>query len=188
MNEYRRKLDSLLTEYQLVNRAVKVEKTALLLAKSRVEDVIYAQQLVQAVAEEVQNQAHRQISSVVSRCLATVFGDEAYQFRIRFSQKRGKTEAELVFVRDGKEIDDPLDATGGGVIDVCAFALRLACLVLARPRRRRLLVLDEPFRFVSRDFIPAVRQLLEMLTKEMSLQIVMVTHNQNLVCGNVVEL
>ena len=185
--ENRRRLNSLLAEHALATRQVKVEKEALQEAKAKVEDATRAQQLVQTVAEEVQNQAHRQIASVVTRCLQNVFGDEAYQFRVRFVQKRGKTEAELVFARDGKEID-PMDAAGGGVIDVCAFALRLACLVLARPKRRRLLVLDEPFRFVSREFIPAVRQLLESLAKEMELQIIAVTHNQGLCCGKVVEL
>ena len=147
-----------------------------------------AQKILQAAAEAVQQQAHRRLASVVTRCLKAVFGEEdAYEFRIRFEQKRGKTEAQLLFARDGMEVD-PVDAAGGGVIDVAAFALRTACLLLTVPPKRRLLVLDEPFKMLSRTYRARVRQLLITLAEEMSLQIIMVTHSEELIAGKVVEL
>ena len=70
---------------------------------------------------------------------------------INFLQKRGKTEAELVFVRDGKELS-PTDGAGLGACDVAAFSLRAAAICLSRPGRRRLLVLDEPFKHLSEEY------------------------------------
>ena len=145
-----------------------------------------AQQIVQAVAETIQEEAHDRIAGVVSRSLATVF-DEPYEFRIRFERARGRTEARLVFVREGQEIN-PIDASGGGVVDVAAFALRLSCLMLSRPARRRVVILDEPFKFVSADRRYAVRAMLEGLAASLAVQFVMITHIEELRCGKVIEI
>jgi len=146
-----------------------------------------AQQIIQVVAETVQEEAHDRISGVVSRCLATVFGEDAYEFKIRFERARGRTEARLVFVRDGMEVN-PVDASGGGVVDVAAFALRLGCLMLSRPARRRVVVLDEPFRFVSQEYREAVRSMLEGLSVDLGVQFVMVTHIEELATGHIVRI
>lgn len=187
LTAYRKALDRSLAELDHAKRKVVEERAALKSAKQSAEDLASAQAIVQEVAETVQSHAHRRIASVVTRCLETVFGEDAYEFRIDFEKKRGKTEARLLFCRDGLEID-PLTAAGGGVVDVAAFALRLVCLVLSKPPKRRLLVLDEPFRFLSRDHTPAVRQLLLSLAEEMKVQIILVTHNAALRAGKVVEI
>lgn len=150
-------------------------------------DYIQAQEIIQSIAQEIQQQAHDQIASVVSECLSYVF-DEPYTFKIYFEKKRGRTEAQLVLLRDGVELRDPMDSTGGGVIDVAAFALRLSCLLLTKPHRRRLLVLDEPFRFLSVEYRGKVKGLLETLSKTHDVQIIMVTHSAELVVGDVIRV
>ncbi len=187
VTNHRQKLDRLLAKHSLAKQQVLAEKKVFREAESRVTNVEDAQKLVQSVAETIQESAHRQISSVVTRCLEAVFGEEAYQFKICFEKKRGKTDARLVFVRDGQEVD-PNDSVGGGVLDLAAFSLRLACVMLGMPKRRRLLCLDEPMKFVSKEYHPAVREMLETLADELGLQMIMVTHAAGLACGKVVEL
>lgn len=145
-----------------------------------------AQELLQLVSKAVQEQAHRQIAEVVSSCLRTVF-DDPYEFAIKFEQKRGKTEASLRFVRRGLDVD-PLTASGGGMIDVAAFALRVSCLMLHRPALSRVVVIDEGFKFVSAKYRDNVRLMLEGLAKDLGLQIVQVTHIKELETGKVIEL
>jgi len=140
----------------------------------------------QAIAETVQEAAHARIAAVVTRCLAAVF-DEPYEFAIMFERMRGRTEARLCLMRNGQE-HSAMDACGGGVVDVAAFALRISCLMLAKPPRRRLVVLDEPFKFVSRDRRERVRAMLEALASELDVQFVMVTHIEELCCGEVIEI
>jgi len=142
--------------------------------------------VIRTAAVKVQQTVHDQIASVVTRCLAAVFEADAPEFRIVFEKKRGKTQARLVFVQDGKEID-PQDGDAGGLLDVAAFALRLAALRLAVPRPRQLLVLDEPFRMLSKDYSERAAALLLALSKELGIQIVMVTHNENFKVGTVYQ-
>jgi DNA repair ATPase RecN len=137
-----------------------------------------AQEIAQHVALATQEELKVRLSDLVSSALQAVF-ETPYQFEIEFEHKRGGTEARLMFVRDGLEID-PLTEAGGGVVDVASFALRLACILLSRPAVGRTVFLDEPFKFLSRDMQPRAGELLEELSKKLSIQFVLVTHETDL--------
>lgn len=173
-------------KHQQAVAAVRSERENLKCSRDKLTHSLQSQELLQSVVQTVQQNVHKRIADVVTRCLETVF-DEPYAFKIHFERKRGKTEARLVFERDGHEVD-PKSAAGGGVLDVAAFALRLACLMLSRPRRRKLLVLDESFKMVSSEYLPRVRELLLSLAKDLGVQIVLVTHQRGLDIGKVIEL
>ena len=181
------KLTRLYNDLQLARRQRKQERSELARLRERSTDLEEAQRLLQGIAKDVQERSHEAVAALVTRCLKTVFGEDGYEFRVNFEQRRGRTEADLVFHRDGKDID-PATASGGGCTDVAAFALRLACLLLSRPAKRKLLVLDEPMRMLSRNYNETVRELIETLAAELDLQVIMVTHCPELACGKVVEL
>ena len=175
MNDYRSKVNKLLAEYEHAKRQVADEKRSLTDARQLEADLGDSQKLVQAVAELVQNEAHQQVASIVTRCLKAVFNDDAYDFNIAFEQKRSKTEAKLSFGRNGMDFD-PCSSTGGGAVDIAAFGLRLVSLLLNKPVKRRLLVLDEPMKHLRGSEPQAnVGDMLEALSREMSVQIVMVS-------------
>jgi len=154
--------------------------------KKRLEHSQQAQEVLQLLAQAVQQKAHERIAHVVSSCLSAVF-DDPYQFHIEFERKRGRTEASLRFRRRGLEVD-PLTASGGGVVAVAAFALRIACLVMHRPRLSRVLIMDEPLASVSAGYRESVREMLEQISQEMKVQIVLVTHSEDLATGKIIEL
>jgi len=174
------------TRLDLLKQTVEREEAGVAIAEETLERSREAQDILQQLAQAVQQQAHRKISDVVSSCLSAVF-DEPYEFAILFELKRGRTEAVIRFRRNFLDVD-PLTSCGGGQVDVAAFALRAACLTLHRPKLRRLLVLDEPFRFVSAEFQPNVRTMLEELSKDLGIQIIMVTHNEAYETGKVIRL
>ena len=147
---------------------------------------IEAQRVAQEVAAQVQRIAHDKIAKIVSKCLAVVFEDP-YEFTIDFEQKRGKTEAVLSFWRKGHRVD-PTGAAGGGVKDVAAFALRLACLMFETPPKNRLLIMDEPFKALSHGYPAKAAMMLEALSHEMGVQFVLVTHIDELKTGNIIEV
>lgn len=184
--QLRERLNEKLTDYRQARAAFVAEQNELAAAEDASTDSEEAQKTLQLVAQTVQQQAHDRIAGVVTRCLAAVFEDP-YEFKVLFEQKRGKTEARLVFVRDGKELD-PMTASGGGVVDVAAFALRLSCLMLSRPPVRKVLVMDEPMKFVSERYRERVRQMLEGLSHDLGVQMIFVTHMDALRTGHVVEI
>lgn len=191
LDNWRSNLNLHLADFQHINSQVTEETVLLSKAKVHYNNSLKAQQLVQEVAEKVQAQAHKQIASVVSRCLKTVFEETAYEFQIIFEKKRGKTEAKLVFVRDGKVLEDPLHQCGGGQVDIAAFGLRLACLMLSLPKKRRLVVLDEPFRHVKppEHYGPKICSLIEELSEELGIQFIIIPSiEQHYLMRKVVEI
>lgn len=185
---WKKKIDWALLERRALKKMVAEEQTKLEEVGVKLSNVVKAQEILQLVAETVQTKVHGQIAGVVSRCLTTIF-DEPYQFEIRFEKKRGKTEAKMVFIRGGLEIEKPTKEIGGGVIDVAAFALRLAALLLSRPRKRKVLILDEPFRFLhSPIYLERLVALLESLSAEFEVQFIIVTTIEELQIGKVIHL
>jgi predicted ATPase len=140
------------------------------------------------IAQAMQQKAHTRIARVVSRCLTLVF-EEPYEFRIEFETKRNKTEARMAFVRGGVVLEDPKEVVGGGVLDVAAFGLRLAALMFSLPQRRRVIIMDEPFKHISATRRgERVAAMLEALANEFSMQFIMVTHMPELRAGIVYEV
>ncbi|MDD3064300.1 MAG: hypothetical protein PHX50_16005 [Massilibacteroides sp.] len=182
------KLDDKRIAYRLAKSNFEQEKQTLEQAKGKLRSAEEARDLVQEVAQKLQQAVHNQIAGIVSLGLKTVFS-EPYTFKINFEKKRGRTEAQLIFERDGMELD-PISAAGGGVIDVAAFTLRVACLSLSKPALRPILILDEPFKNVSKTkgYLDQIPLLLEKLAEEMGLQIIMVTHIEELKVGKVIDL
>lgn len=142
--------------------------------------LIDAQAFLQDVAQKTQSKLKLQIEDIVNLALETCFPNE-YEFRIDFNVSRGKTEAELIFLSKltGNKID-PMNASGGGVVDLTSFALRIACYTL-QYNTNNVIVLDEPFRFISRDLQDKAGQILKSLSQKLGLQIIMVTHIPELV-------
>lgn len=139
-----------------------------------------SQTFLQTVAQETQELLRFQIEDVVNLALETCFPGE-YSFKIDFRISRGKTEANPVFVdkKTGREID-PMNASGGGVVDLATFALRVACYALERGANN-VMILDEPFRFLSRDLQSRAGEILRTLSEKMDMQVIMVTHISDMI-------
>jgi DNA repair exonuclease SbcCD ATPase subunit len=114
--------------------------------------------------------------------------DRSYDFEIRFNRKRGKSNAELIILKDGQALMNPLHESGFGVLDVASFALRVASLVLSKRKLRKLLVLDEPFKHVNRRHYGSLKTLIETLATELEIQFIIVTHISSLELGKVVYI
>ena len=73
-----------------------------------------------------------------------------------------------------------MDASGGGAVDVAAFALRVASWSMQHPRSRATIILDEPMRFLSTDLQPKASEMLKQLSEKLGLQFIIITHEEEL--------
>jgi len=143
----------------------------------RIED---AQMILQQIARETQENIKFHIETIVSLAIATIFGDE-YSFKMDFVERRNKTECDLYLTDSTNTRIDPVDACGGGVVDVISFALRPALLNIKLGRKSFVLVLDESFKHLSADLSALASNLLKEISKKTGLQIILVTHNEQLI-------
>ena len=147
-----------------------IEKEA---AESYYANALAARTIVQNVAEATQNKLEYHISSLVTAALRAVFPDP-YSFELRFVQRRNKTEADLVFIKNGNETDDLLNTAGGGAVDVASFALRVALWSITKSRP--VLIMDEAFKFLSVDLQGKASEMLKEISDKLGLQIILVSH------------
>jgi DNA repair exonuclease SbcCD ATPase subunit len=183
----RKRVDALLADRRASIKHFKIEKKELKTLTASLTNQKDAQIIVQNIAQLIQQKAHERIEGVVSKCLEAVFGN-AYGFKIRFERKRGRTEANLILLKDGHEIEDGLNADSGGVVEVAAFALRLACIVLAKPALKRIVIMDEPFRNLDAGNRENMRVLLEELSEDFKVQFILVTHEEAFHAGKVIKI
>jgi DNA repair exonuclease SbcCD ATPase subunit len=132
-----------------------------------------ALEVIKIVGQKTQEQLSYNISEITSLAMESVM-ENPYELDIDFILKRGRTECDISFTRDDNKFK-PTD-TGGGAIDVAAFALRIASWSMATPRTRNTLILDEPFKLLKGE--EANKRALEMVrqvSKKLGIQIIMVS-------------
>jgi len=142
----------------------------------RLENLQVARSLIQKAAQLTQERLSVHISDLVSLALRSVF-EEPYEFQATFENRRNTIECDLNFVKDGNEYK-PLDSCGYGAADVASFALRIAYWSLGETRP--VLIWDEPFRQLSKKKQPMAAEMVKRLSKELGLQIIIITHSEEL--------
>lgn len=134
-----------------------------------------AQLIIQTVAQQTQEQLKYHISELVTLALASVF-ENPYEFEPEFVQRRGRTECDMWFIRNGARID-PMTASGGGAVDVAAFALQVALWSMGIPKTRNVLIQDEPLKWLKGGDLPEKgARMIKEISSHVNLQIIMVSH------------
>ena len=158
---------------------LKAAKTKLIELKRDLHRHEQAREIVREVGLATQKQLQYHISDITSLALEAVFPDP-YALVAEFVERRNKTECDLYFQRDADFVD-PLSASGGGAVDVAAFALRVASWAMQNPKSNNVLLLDEPFRYLSVNLLSKASAMLQQISQKLGLQIIMVTHSPELV-------
>ena len=147
-------------------------------AEKLLENLLKARIIVQTVAEQTQKKLEFHISNLVSMALSSVFPDP-YVFELRYTQRRNKIEADLIFSKNGKETDDILNTGGGGVADIASLALRISLWSIKKTHP--VLILDESTKFLhSPIYQEKASELLKEVCDKMGLQIIMISDQPNI--------
>jgi len=168
LEQWKGRQDQIEQEIQNIEKELKLKRRLF----SRYER---AMEIVKQVGLETQKQLEYHLAEQVSLAMAAVF-DDPYELKVNFQEKRGKTEAELLFVRRELEMK-PIGSVGGGAIDVASLALRLAYWTMRQSKRTRpVLLLDEPFaRLKGEEANRRALVLLQEISQQLGIQIIMIS-------------
>ncbi|MCM1564898.1 MAG: hypothetical protein NC238_02880 [Dehalobacter sp.] len=138
------------------------------------------QLLLSRSSEYAREQLKQKIEETVTAALRSVFEDPGISFSIELGQSGGNPTANWQVISSYKDYEvaaNPEDARGGGVTDVVSLALRLSLLELARPKHDGPVILDEPGKMISREYLPNVAAFLSKYGEKTGRQIIMITHH-----------
>ncbi len=177
LQQYKNKIQQYKGKKEFLEKEFERRKTNIDKLQTRSLAIEKAQVFIQNVAKDTQEKIRFHIEDIVQLAIDTCFPNE-YEFKMEFGIKRGKTEAELIFVQNENKID-PMDASGGGVVDITSFALRIAAWSLSKTDN--IMILDEPFKHLSNDLQSRAGEILKRLSNKLKLQIIMSTHIENII-------
>lgn len=136
--------------------------------------------LLVQTADASREAGRKRMEKVVTRALQHVFGPD-FRFEIELTDVGGKPAAKFWVVttgENGQEIrNEPQESRGGGVNDIIAIALQVATMVVYNePKIQGPVILDEPGKHVSEDFVVKLGEFLDFISKTFKRQFIMVTH------------
>lgn len=137
------------------------------------------QLLLSKSSEFAREQLKQKIEETVTAALRSIFEDSGISFNIELTPGANPAASWQVIssYKDFEVAANPEDARGGGVTDVVSLALRLALLELARPKHEGPVILDEPGKMISREYLLNVAAFLSKYGEKTGRQIIMVTHH-----------
>lgn len=181
IRDLKKRADSLRSQFLIEEGALRSAEQSLALLETQITTLtkeigILGQ--VDAALNEISSRVMSQSTSTIDKMLTTglrfVFDDVNLEFKTTVSKYRGKTSVKFSLFQDGKEAPI-MDSYGGGVVVVAGVLLRVVTIMSLQGRR--VLFLDETLAHVSHQYVPRVSQFLNRLCKELSFDILMITHN-----------
>jgi DNA repair exonuclease SbcCD ATPase subunit len=119
----------------------------------------------------------KKIEEMVSNGLRAVTGDDSYSFSIKMMDRK-QVQYAMMVGRLGREVS--FKDCGGGVQEIVAFLLRLMTVILRNDGGRSILILDEPFKFISSDYHERLSNLISDLAKT-GVQFILVSHQDDVI-------
>ena len=173
LSELRNSLEQAKGKRGQISASLLIARTESKQAAEQAEVNELARAFVQHVAQQTQDKLKYKISELGTLAMSAVFPNP-YEINVQFDSKRGRTECLINFLRDG-EVYFPMDDSGGGAIDVAAFALRPTIWSMIRPKPRPLLILDEPFSGLKgEDANEKVLAIAKEISEKLPIQILMI--------------
>ena len=135
--------------------------------------------LLNSIGEEKQLQAQQKIEGIVTKGLQFIFGDN-YSFHITQTVKGKNSTIDFTIkslIGDSVLETDILGAHGGGLASVVGFLLRITLLLLSKDSQARIIIGDEMFAAVSREYLDPLAQFVKELVEKTGIQFLLITHS-----------
>jgi DNA repair exonuclease SbcCD ATPase subunit len=169
------------TELVFSQSSLRSNRLAIAKEKSILESLEMAKSYVIKIGDKTRKEVNNFIEDTVTFAIQTVYGEE-YKFVAQFNyDKRDQFEIQWFIDRNGVLLEPRKDTISGGLTDITAFSLRLVIHALEEPDPAPILIMDEPFKNVSKKYIPLVSKMIKEISELLSLQIIMCSHTDELI-------
>lgn len=121
----------------------------------------------------------KKTAGLVTYGLKSIFTDQELIFSPNICKKNDKVHIELktTEVKGDKKIEGSYRSFGGSVMVIEDFLLRIICIL--KKKMARLMLLDETFVPVSKEYIPNTSKLINELCDRLGMDVLLVTHQES---------
>lgn len=167
-------------EYKLLKEKNQTTKELIVKYEQDRETYTKAVELLTVVQGVTRDKIKDGFENIVSWALKYIFQSE-YKFCLVFG-RRGNL-SELDFAIQSPDLDiplDPMDSSGGGVLNVVSMVLRLVLMEVSMPKINGFFILDEAFKNVNgQQYIDQLNEFVIDINKKFNRQIIHITDMPN---------
>ena len=169
------------TELSFAQQSLRSNRLKIAKEKNLIESLEMAKAYVIRIGNQARKEVKKFIEDTVTFAIQTVYGEE-YKFVAQFNyDKRDQFEVQWFINKNGILLEPRKDTISGGLTDVTAFSIRLVIHALEEPEPAPILIMDEPFKNISKKYIPLVSKMIKDITEMLNLQIIMCSHTDELI-------
>lgn len=164
-----------------VDRRLKKLNDEVFVLNHHAEDLEKIHAVITKYVQTYQESFLQHIEGVVTKGLQAIF-EEPMVFRVEQIVTGKRLEVKFwLSTQFGVETLETsiMDSRGGGVGAVIGFLLRVS-IILLMPKQRKILLLDETFAQLSAEYLPNLSEFIRQLVDQSDIQIIMVTHQEEL--------
>ena len=129
-----------------------------------------------SVSANYRDQLCNLFTSLVTEALTSIF-EKDIRFNIKLYSYRNEPAIDVSVIENNLEVD-PQKSCGGGLNDIISFVIKIIFIYLKKSSR--IIILDEPLKFLSRDYIEQSSNFIHDISKRMNIQIILVSHKPDL--------
>lgn len=180
-NEFSKEVVRVDHEHKLLKK--NIENTEQLIEKYQHNREVHtkAVELLTLVQSVTRDKIKDGFETLVTFALRFIYSDD-YAFELEFGRRGNLQELNFnIKTPDFEEACDPMDTSGGGVLDIVSLALRAVLLEVSVPKIEGFLILDESLKHLSKDYLMNASQFLNELNKRVGRQIIFITHQQEFI-------
>jgi len=146
--------------------------------KSEIENHEKAKQTVMFVAQNTIQKTKDYLENSVTLLLQSLFGKK-FKAKIVIKTRNDQQEAFLYLEKKGILMEIRRDVTAVGEVDIFSYALRMASWSLEGTEP--IIFSDEPFKNLSKYFLPKVGIILKEITDRFKMQQIIITHKEEVI-------
>jgi len=145
------------------------------------EQHLKAVEILNLVQKTTRDNIKESFEIVVTHALRYIYSDD-YSFELDFNRRGNLGTMDFnIKTPEFTESASPEDTSGGGVLDICALALRMVLLEVSTPKVEGCIILDESLKHLSKDYLYRASQFLNEINKKLGRQIIFITHQQEFI-------
>ena len=140
------------------------------------ETLLELKDFLMSVSANYRDQLCNLFTSLVTEALTSIF-EKDIRFNIKLYSYRNEPAIDVSVIEDNLEVD-PQKSCGGGLNDIISFVIKIIFIYLKKSSK--IIILDEPLKFLSRDYIELSSNFIHEISKRMNIQIILVSHKPDL--------
>ena len=140
------------------------------------DSLLELKDFLMSVSANYRDQLCNLFTSLVTEALTSIF-EKDIRFNIKLYSYRNEPAIDVSVIEDNLEVD-PQKSCGVGLNDIISFVIKIIFIYLKKSSK--IIILDEPLKFLSRDYIEQSSNFIHEISKRMNIQIILVSHKHDL--------